>query len=248
MDAKQKCLFINDEIPKAKLFESEKREVHPDCNTSWRISPEPFWITDSDLRWFEELGTHLLKFYRACNLLYSQSVRGIQPGWVAEYLELGKPEPVIQYGRMNRFKSQLPGVLRPDILPTADGMAITELDAIPGFIGGTGCFTYSAVEGARANALEHHVPEEVKLERQQRFMEKQAEISARRLQAKVGTRQTVIVDEVTPEGAVARTKGDAPEIDGNVFIDGAIHLEPGMLVDVEIEEADAYDLWGHLVH
>ena len=82
----------------------------------------------------------------------------------------------------------------------------------------------------------------------QRFMEKQAEISARRLQAKVGTRQTVIVDEVTPEGAVARTKGDAPEIDGNVFIDGAIHLEPGMLVDVEIEEADAYDLWGHLVH
>ncbi len=139
MDAKQKCLFINNEIPKAKLFESEKREVHRDCNTSWRISPEPFWITDTDLKWFEELGPHLLSFYRACNLLYSQSVRGIQPAWVAEYLELGKPEMVVQYGRMNRFKSQLPGVLRPDILPTADGMTITELDSIPGFIGATGC-------------------------------------------------------------------------------------------------------------
>ncbi|MDE0555114.1 MAG: hypothetical protein OXI24_12905 [Candidatus Poribacteria bacterium] len=139
MDAKQKCLFINDEIPKAKLFESEKREVHPDCNTSWRISPEPFWISETDLKWFEEFGSHLLNFYRACNLLYSQSVREIQPAWVAEYLEFGKPETVIQYGRMNRFKSQLPGVLRPDILPTGDRMVITELDSIPGFIGGTGC-------------------------------------------------------------------------------------------------------------
>ena len=141
MDPKQKCLFINDEIPKAKLFESEKREVHPDCNTSWRISPEPFWVTEAELKWFEALGPHLLNFYRACNLLYSQSVRGIQPAWVAEYLEIGKPETVIQYGRMNRFKTQLPGVLRPDILPMADGMAITELDSIPGFIGATGCLS-----------------------------------------------------------------------------------------------------------
>ena len=138
MDAKQKCLFINDEIPKAKLFESEKRDVHPDSNASWRISPEPFWVSEADLRWFEALGPHLLNFYRACNLLYSQSVRGIQPAWVAEYLETGKPETVIQYGRMNRFKTQLPSVLRPDILPTADGMAITELDSIPGFIGANG--------------------------------------------------------------------------------------------------------------
>lgn len=140
MDAKQKCLFINDEIPKEKLFTAEKRDVHPDCNTSWRISPEPFWISQDELNWFEELGPHLLNFYRACNLLYSQSVRGIQPGWVADYLDQGKPENVIQYGRMNRFKSQLPGVIRPDILPTTDdNNVITELDSIPGFIGGTGC-------------------------------------------------------------------------------------------------------------
>ena len=139
MDAKQKSLFINDEIPKAKLFEGEKRDVHPDSNTSWRISPGTVLDFRGRLKWFEALGPHLLNFYRACNLLYSQSVRGIQPAWVAEYLEIGKPETVIQYGRMNRFKTQLPGVLRPDILPTADGMAITELDSIPGFIGATGC-------------------------------------------------------------------------------------------------------------
>ena len=108
MDAKQICLLINDEIPNEKLFSAEKREVHPDCNTSWRISPEPFWISQKQLNWFEELGPHLLSFYRACNLLYSQSVRGIQPLWIAEYLDIGKPETVIQNGRMNRFKSQVP--------------------------------------------------------------------------------------------------------------------------------------------
>ncbi len=140
MDAKQLCLLINDEIPKEKLFTAEKRAVHHDCNTSWRISPEPFWLTESELNWLEELGPHLLTFYRACNLLYSQSVRGIQPDWVAEYLDIGKPESVIQQGRMNRFKTQLPGVMRPDILPTSDEeRVITELDSIPGFIGGTGC-------------------------------------------------------------------------------------------------------------
>lgn len=110
-----------------------------------------------------------------------------------------------------------------------------------------GCFTYSAVEGARANELDDPVPEEVKLERQQRFMEVQARISAQRLQAKVGTLQKVLVDEVTPEGAVARSQADAPEIDGCVFIDGATHLVPGDIVTVEIEEADEYDMWGHLV-
>lgn len=142
MDAKQFCLYINDEIPKEKLFSAEKRDVHPNCNTSWRISPEPFWISQDELDWFEELGPHLLQFYRACNLLYSQSVRGIQPSWVAEYLEYGKSENVIQQGRMNRFKSQLPGVIRPDILPTSDETrVITELDSIPGFIGATGCLS-----------------------------------------------------------------------------------------------------------
>ena len=110
-----------------------------------------------------------------------------------------------------------------------------------------GCFTYSPVEGAPANELPDQVPEDIKLERQQRFMETQAIISAKRLQSKVGTKQLVLVDEVTPEGAVARSMADAPDVDGCVFIDGASHLKTGDFVIVEIEEADEYDMWGHLL-
>ena len=110
-----------------------------------------------------------------------------------------------------------------------------------------GCFAYSPVKGAAANDLPDQVPEEVKQERLARFMAHQAEISAERLQRRVGRIETVLIDEVVEEGAVARSKADAPEIDGQVFIDGATHLKVGDFVDVELEEADEYDLWGHLV-
>lgn len=133
-----------------------------------------------------------------------------------------------------------PGETEEDFQILLDFLEEAQLDRV-------GCFTYSAVDGAQANALADPVPEELKLERQQRFMEVQARISAARLQAKVGTIQQVLVDEVTPEGAVARSQADAPEIDGCVFIDGARHLKPGDFVTVEIEEADEYDMWGHIV-
>jgi len=110
-----------------------------------------------------------------------------------------------------------------------------------------GCFAYSPVKGAAANELPDSVPEAVKQERLARFMEHQAAISAARLQRRVGNIETVLIDEVVEEGAVARSKSDAPEIDGQVFIDGATHLQVGDFVTVEIEEADEYDLWGHLV-
>ncbi|WAR43404.1 30S ribosomal protein S12 methylthiotransferase RimO [Methylomonas rapida] len=110
-----------------------------------------------------------------------------------------------------------------------------------------GCFAYSPVKGAAANDLPDAVPEEVKQERLARFMEHQAGISAERLQRRVGRIETVLIDEVVEEGAVARSKSDAPEIDGQVFIDGATHLQVGDFVRVEIEEADEYDLWGRLV-
>ncbi|WP_020483453.1 30S ribosomal protein S12 methylthiotransferase RimO [Methylomonas sp. MK1] len=110
-----------------------------------------------------------------------------------------------------------------------------------------GCFAYSPVKGAVANDLPDAVPEEVKQERLARFMEHQSAISAARLQRRVGRVETVLVDEVVEEGAVARSRSDAPEIDGQVFIDGASHLQVGDFVDVEIEEADEYDLWAKLI-
>lgn len=110
-----------------------------------------------------------------------------------------------------------------------------------------GCFTYSPVKGAVANDLPDAVPEDVKQDRLARFMGHQAEISAARLQQRVGRIEYVLVDEVVDEGAVARSYADAPEIDGQVFIDGATHLNVGDVVQVEIEEVDEYDMWGKLL-
>lgn len=110
-----------------------------------------------------------------------------------------------------------------------------------------GCFAYSPVKGAAANDLPDAVPEEVKQERLERFMAVQAKISARRLEQRIGNIETVLIDEVVDEGAVGRSQSDAPEIDGQVFIDGATHLQPGDFIDVEIEDADDHDLWAHLL-
>ena len=111
-----------------------------------------------------------------------------------------------------------------------------------------GAFKYENVAGARANALPDHVPEAVKEERWQRFMEKAQAISAAKLAARVGSRIEVIVDAVDAEAATCRTKGDAPEIDGRLYIDEDFAgLAPGDIVTVEVEEADDYDLWGRRV-
>lgn len=152
MDSIEKCLRINTSIPENGLYDGsytyggQQREVH--SNAPWRISPDPFFISDTDYAWLDNLGSHLLKFYQACNMLYSQSVRKTQPAWVADYLDCGKPETVIEYGRMRRFKSQLPQVIRPDILPTDEGMVISELDSVPGGIGFTGSLAtqYAALD------------------------------------------------------------------------------------------------------
>lgn len=106
-----------------------------------------------------------------------------------------------------------------------------------------GCFKYSAVEGASANELENPVPEELKEERWHQFMSVQQEISAERLQRKVGTQLDIIIDDVSSDGAVGRTKGDAPEIDGLVYLKNTDGLAPGTLVNRKITDADDYDLW-----
>ncbi|MGH1368271.1 MAG: 30S ribosomal protein S12 methylthiotransferase RimO [Maritimibacter sp.] len=111
-----------------------------------------------------------------------------------------------------------------------------------------GCFQYEDVDGARSNALPDHVPPEVKQDRWNRFMERAQAISEAKLAAKVGQRLEVIVDEVEEDAATCRTKADAPEIDGNLFIDeGHSALKPGDIVTVEVDEAGEYDLWGRLV-
>jgi ribosomal protein S12 methylthiotransferase len=110
-----------------------------------------------------------------------------------------------------------------------------------------GCFKYSPVEGAAANALPDHVAPEVQEERYGRFMERAARISAERLSARVGRRMRVLVDTVEKSTAVARSAADAPEIDGVVRIAKAGKLRAGDWADVEIVSADAYDLKGRLV-
>jgi len=107
-----------------------------------------------------------------------------------------------------------------------------------------GCFAYSAVDGAAANALPGHVPQEVKEERRARFMKLQEKISAERLKRKLGKTLTVLVDEAGPDGAVARSSADAPEIDGVVHVAPAAGLKTGDFVKVRVTKADAHDLWG----
>lgn len=133
-----------------------------------------------------------------------------------------------------------PGETEAEFQVLLDWMDEAQLDRV-------GCFQYENVDGARSNALPDHVPSEVKQDRWDRFMEKAQAISQAKLAAKVGSRIEVIVDDVDDEAATCRTKADAPEIDGNLFIDEEFEgLAPGDLVTVEVEEAGAYDLWGRV--
>ena len=133
-----------------------------------------------------------------------------------------------------------PGETEAEFQTLLDWLDEAQLDRV-------GAFQYENVKGARANALPDHVPETVKQERYDRFMEKAQAISAAKLAAKVGTTQQVIVDAVDADGATCRTMADAPEIDGNLFIDqGFETLAPGDIVTITVDEASEYDLWGRM--
>jgi len=132
-----------------------------------------------------------------------------------------------------------PGETEQDFALLLDWMRTAQLDRV-------GCFKYSPVEGAAANALPDPVPEEVKQDRWNRFMEVAAAISAEKLAAKVGRRLRVLVDTVERKEAVARSSADAPEIDGVVRIVKPGRLRAGEWADVEITSADAYDLVGRV--
>ena len=134
-----------------------------------------------------------------------------------------------------------PGETEAEFQTLLDWMDEAQLDRV-------GCFQYENVDGARSNTLPDHVAPEVKQERWDRFMEKAQAISESKLQAKVGTTLDVIVDSVDDDAATCRTKADAPEIDGNLFIDAGFGgLQPGDIVRVEVDEASDYDLWGRRI-
>jgi ribosomal protein S12 methylthiotransferase len=107
-----------------------------------------------------------------------------------------------------------------------------------------GCFTYSPVEGAAANKLANQIPETIKQERFDRFMQLQQKISIQKLQAKIGKTLPVIIDEIDDEGAIGRSMADAPEIDGVVYLNEENQVKVGDIVQVNIEHSDEYDLWG----
>ncbi|UWR32708.1 30S ribosomal protein S12 methylthiotransferase RimO [Sulfitobacter sp. W027] len=134
-----------------------------------------------------------------------------------------------------------PGETEAEFQTLLDWLDEAQLDRV-------GCFQYENVEGARSKTLPDHVAPEVKQDRWDRFMEKAQAISEAKLAAKVGKRIDVIVDEIDEDAATCRTKADAPEIDGNLFIDEDFqNLKVGDIVTVEAEEAGEYDLWGRQI-
>jgi ribosomal protein S12 methylthiotransferase len=130
-----------------------------------------------------------------------------------------------------------PGETEKDFEFLLDWMDEVNLDRV-------GCFKYEDVVGATSNSFGEQVPEELKEERHARFMERAQEISARKLQAKIGSTQLSIVDAIADGKLICRTRADAPEVDGNVYAPVQKGVRVGDFVTLEITDADAYDLYG----
>ena len=132
-----------------------------------------------------------------------------------------------------------PGETEEDFQLLLDFLKEAQLDRV-------GCFKFSPVEGAPATEMADQVPEDVKEERFHRFMQLQQEISANRLKQKIGKTLDVLVDEIDEEGIIGRSKADAPEVDGLVYVDNlsGIDVKVGDVIKVTITNSDEYDLWG----
>jgi len=126
--AANRAKSVRDQLPAGGLF----------AGLTWRIAPAAFPLPADLVQQFEVLGPQLLAFYRACNTLYRHSLTGKQPPWVAQYLDAGKPAQLLALARSDRIKSQVPRVIRPDVILSDDHFFITELDSVPGGIGLTG--------------------------------------------------------------------------------------------------------------
>ncbi len=118
-----------------------------DTNVAWRVSPEPFPLSPKTAAAIETLGNDLLAFVKALNALYLRSARGTAPAYIADELDRGKPQQIVKLARQNRFKQDIPRVIRPDLILTDDGYVASELDSVPGGMGFTGALasTYCAI-------------------------------------------------------------------------------------------------------
>ncbi len=154
--------------------------------------------------------------------------------------------------RIQNWRRQVPDLtIRSTFIVGFPGETDAEFQELLGFLreaelDRVGAFAYSPVDGAKANDLPGQIDEELKEDRLEQFMAVQAEISAAKLQRKVGSTIKVLIDEIDADGAWGRSSADAPEIDGAVRIDDGQMLKPGQFVDVLVEEADAHDLYGRL--
>ncbi|MDQ2818712.1 MAG: hypothetical protein M3T49_11045 [Candidatus Eremiobacteraeota bacterium] len=133
----EKARFVTENLP-PHLFRGVAAQTPDSADVAWRIAPQPFPLKPATVDALRTLGGDLLKFYRATNKMYFQSVRGSAPDFFREYLELGKPEHIIRLQRQNRFKQEIPGLIRPDIILTEGGMIAAELDSVPGGMGFVG--------------------------------------------------------------------------------------------------------------
>lgn len=142
LDAAGRSRYVTDHLPPG-LF---RIADGADSSVAWRVTPEPFPLAPNTVAAIETLGNDLLAFYRALNALYLRSARGTAPAFIAEELDRGKPENIVRLARQNRFKQDVPRVIRPDLILTDDGYVASELDSVPGGMGFTGALAQTYCE------------------------------------------------------------------------------------------------------
>ncbi len=138
----ERSRYIIDHLPKG-LFRVPEGEQD---TVAWRIAAEPFRLAPATFAKIEALGSDLVAFYRALNGLYLRSARGTIPAFFADYLDRGKPEHIIKLARQNRFKADIPQVIRPDLILTDGGFVASELDSVPGGMGFVGAMAHTYCE------------------------------------------------------------------------------------------------------
>jgi hypothetical protein len=136
LTASERAQYLYEAIPPG-LFRVENEQDR----IAWRLSPEPFALSVDTAERLEALGQDFAAFYRALNALYNRSARGTAPGFIADYLDHGKPEHIVRLARQNRFKQEVPAIIRPDLILTDDGFSASELDSVPGGMGFLGAMT-----------------------------------------------------------------------------------------------------------